>query len=77
MESCYNVLMAYIRKFKTGSDATGIQVCYKEQGKVVKTVHVGSARTEKGITKLLRKAQDIIDADKVPLFELDKYNRKY
>jgi hypothetical protein len=68
--------MAYIRKFETSSGATGVQVLYKEQGKVVKTIHVGSASTEKGITKLLRKAQDIIDADKVPLFDLDKYNKK-
>ena len=68
--------MAYIRKFKTGSGATGVQVCYKEQGKVVKTVHIGSAQTEKGITKLLRRAQDTIDADKVPLFRLEKYDKK-
>ncbi len=68
--------MAFIRKFETGSGATGIQVCYKEQGKVVKTVHVGSAKSEKGITKLLHKAQEIIDADKAPLFNLDKFNKK-
>ena len=68
--------MAFIRKFETGSGATGVQVCYKEQGKVVKTVHVGSAKSEKGITKLLRKAQEIIDADKAPLFNLDKFNKK-
>ncbi len=68
--------MAFIRKFETSSGATGVQVLYKEQGKVVKTVHVGSAKTEKGITKLLRKAQDIIDEDKTPLFDLDKYNKK-
>ena len=68
--------MAFIRKFETGSGATGVQVCYKEQGKVVRTVHVGSAKTEKGIMKLLHKAQEIIDADKSPLFNLDKYNKK-
>ena len=68
--------MAYIRKFETSSGATGVQVLYKEQGKVVKTVHIGSAKTEKGITKLLRKAQDIIDEDKMPLFDLSKYNKK-
>ena len=67
--------MAYIRKFETSSGATGVQVLYKEHGKVVRTVHVGSAKTEKGITKLLRKAQGIIDADKVPLFDLDKFNK--
>ncbi len=67
--------MAFIRKFETSSGATGVQVLYKEQGKVVKTIHIGSATTEKGITKLLRKAQEIIDADKTPLFNLDKYNK--
>ena len=68
--------MAFIRKFKTGSDATGVQVCYKEQGKVVKTVHIGSAKTEQGIEKLLRKAQAVIDQDKVPLFSLENFDRK-
>lgn len=67
--------MAYIRKFKTTSGATGVQVCYKEGGKVVKTVHVGSASSEVGLNKLMREAQGIIDGDKIPLFNLDKYNR--
>lgn len=68
--------MAFIRKFETSSGATGVQVLYKEQGKVVKTIHIGSASTEKGITRLLRKAQDIIDSDKNPLFDLGKYDKK-
>ena len=68
--------MAYIRKFKTTSGATGVQVCYKSGEKVVKTVHVGSATTEKKLTKLLREAQAIIDGDKTPLFNLDRYNKK-
>lgn len=68
--------MAYIRRFKTGSGATGIQVCYKEHGKVVKTVHVGSANSEQGIEKLLKKAQKIMDADKLPLFSLEELDRK-
>ena len=68
--------MAFIRKFKTASDATGVQVCYKERGKVVQTVHVGSANSEKGLEKLMKKAQGIIDADKNPLFDLNKYNKK-
>ena len=68
--------MAYIRKFKTTSGATGVQVCYKEQGKVTKTIHVGSANSENGLKKLLREAQGIIDGDKRPLFNLDKYNKK-
>ena len=68
--------MAFIRKFPTGSGATGVQVCYKEQGRVVKTVHVGSAKSEVGLNKLLKKAQGIIDQDKNPLFNLDKYSKK-
>ena len=68
--------MAYIRKFKTTSGATGVQVCYKEQGRVTKTVHVGSAATEKGVARLVRKAQGIIDGEKTPLFNLDRFNAK-
>lgn len=68
--------MAYIRKFKTTSGATGVQVCYKEQGKVVRTVHVGSASSAAGVEKLIKKARGIIDADKNPLFNLNKYDKK-
>ncbi|MCR5699984.1 MAG: hypothetical protein K6G49_00930 [Candidatus Saccharibacteria bacterium] len=68
--------MAFIRKYKTTSGATGVQVCYKNGEKVVKTVHVGSATTEKQLLKLMREAQGIIDGDKTPLFNLDKYNKK-
>ena len=65
--------MAYIRKFKTGSGKTGVQVCYKERGKVVKTVHVGSAETEQGIERLMKKAQGIMDEGKRPLFDLEEF----
>ena len=68
--------MAYIRKFETGSGATGVQVCYKERGRVVKTVHVGSAKSEVGLVKLMKKAQGIIDQDKNPLFNLGKFDKK-
>lgn len=67
--------MAYIRKFKTTSGATGVQVCYKEGNRVVKTLHVGSASTEAGLNKLLKKAREIIDQEKGrPLFNLDRFN---
>ena len=68
--------MAFIRKFKTTSGATGVQVCYKEQGRVVRTEHIGSASTETGVEKLVKKAQALIDEWKNPLFNLDKYNKK-
>ena len=66
--------MAFIRKFKTTSGATGVQVCYKERGRVVKTVHVGSASSPKALDRLLREARGIIDGNQKPLFDLDKYN---
>lgn len=66
--------MAYIRKFKTGSGATGVQVCWKEGEKVVRTVHVGSANSEQGIKRLEKKARGIIDEGKNSLFDLTKYD---
>ena len=51
-----------------------MQVIYKEFGKVVKTVHVGSAETEEGEKELLRKAREIIDGGKQTLFDLDEFN---
>lgn len=67
--------MAYIRKFKTTSGATGVQVCYKEGNQVVKTVHVGSASSEKALRKLISKAQGIIDQEKgTPMFNLNRFN---
>ena len=69
--------MAYIRRFKTTSGATGVQVCYKEGNRVVRTVHVGSATSEKALEKLLREAQGIIDGEKgTPMFDLNKFNKK-
>ena len=54
-----------------------MQVCYKEGTRVVKTVHVGSATSEKALEKLVREARGIIDREKgKPLFNLDKYNKK-
>ena len=67
--------MAYIRKYKTSSGATAVQVCYKEGRKVVRTVHVGSAASEEGLLKLTKKAQGIIDQDKKSLFDLGKYDK--
>lgn len=66
--------MAFIRKFKTASGATGVQVCWKQNGEVVKTVHVGSANSELGLKKLLKKAQKIKDEGKRSLFDLSDYD---
>ena len=75
VEKWYNLGMAYIRKFKTTSGATGVQVCYKEGNRVVRTEHIGSASSELGVEKLLKKAQAVIDEGKNPLFNLDRFNK--
>lgn len=67
--------MAFIRKFETASGATGVQVCWKKNGEVVKTVHIGSANSDVALEKLLKKAQKIIDEGKRSLFDLDDFNR--
>ena len=68
--------MAFIRKFKTGSGATGVQVCWKQGKEVVKTVHIGSANSEVALEKLLKKAQKMIDEGKRSLFDLNVFNRE-
>ena len=68
--------MAFIRKFPTASGATGVQVCWKKNGELVKTIHVGSANSDVGLEKLLKKAQKIIDEGKRPLFDLGEFDRK-
>ncbi len=68
--------MAFIRKFETASGATGVQVCWKQNGEVVKIVHVGSANSEVALEKLLKKAQKILDDGKRPLFDLAEFDRK-
>ena len=66
--------MAYIRKFKTGSGATGVQVCYKKGREVVKTVHIGSASDEASLEKLLKEAREVIFQDETPLFDLSDFD---
>ena len=65
--------MAFIRKFKTGSGATGVQVCWKQGGKVVRTEHIGSANSEVALQRLLEQAREVIRGkEQKPLFNLEK-----
>lgn len=52
-----------------------MQVCYKERGKVVRTVHVGSANSDVALEKLVKKAQKIMDMGKRPLFDLEEFDQ--
>ena len=49
--------MAFIRKVKTSSGATAIQIAYKQHGRIVKIEHIGSAHTETDIATLLALAK--------------------
>ncbi|MCL2445063.1 hypothetical protein FWD07_03040 [Candidatus Saccharibacteria bacterium] len=49
--------MAFIRKVKTGSGATAVQIVYKRYGDVVKILHVGSSHTEEGVKILERQGR--------------------
>ena len=54
---CNNESVSFIRKFKTASGATGVQVCRKEHGEVVETIHIGSANNKKELEVLMKKAR--------------------
>lgn len=49
----YNLGMAFIRKVKTASGATAIQVAYKFRGRIVKLEHIGSAHNNADLQTLL------------------------
>lgn len=60
--------MAFIRKVKTGSGATAVQIAYKSQGKVIKIVHVGSAHTDEALQALLSLAKQELLGSQQSLF---------
>jgi hypothetical protein len=49
--------MAFIRKVKTASGATAVQIAHKVKGGRVKIVHIGSAHTEEELQILLELAR--------------------
>ena len=67
--------MSFIRKFKTASGATGVQVCRKEHVEVVVTIHIGSATDEKSLEKLVKKAREVIHKNEVSLFDLSDFEK--
>lgn len=61
--------MVYIRKVKTKSGATAVQVVRKLAGRIVGLQHIGSAHTEHELRALLVLAQDQVHRDQPSLFE--------
>jgi len=60
--------MAFIRKVKTGSGATAVQIATKHKGVVVKIEHIGSAHTEEELQILISLAQKKLHTKQMELF---------
>jgi len=60
--------MAFIRKVKTTSGATAVQIAYKQKGQIVKIIHIGSAHTEEELRILLDLAHKYLQENQLELF---------
>jgi hypothetical protein len=60
--------MAFIRKVKTSSGATAVQIAYKQKGHVVKIIHIGSAHNDEELKILYKLARDQLQANQLALF---------
>lgn len=60
--------MAFIRKVKTSSGATAVQIAYKRKGQIVKLIHMGSAHTEEELKILVGLARNRLQETQLPLF---------
>ena len=60
--------MAFIRKVKTASGATAVQIAHKEHGRIVRIEHIGSAHTKAELESLLALARQHLSGDQLSLF---------
>ncbi len=60
--------MAFIRKVKTASGATTVQIACKVKGRIVKIIHIGSAHNEEELNILLALARKRLQANQLALF---------
>jgi transposase len=60
--------MAFIRKVKTKSGATAIQIAHKVHGRIVKLEHLGSAHNPEELTSLTELAQHKLIGSQISLF---------
>jgi hypothetical protein len=59
--------MAFIRRIKTSSGATAIQIAHKQKGRIVKIIHIGSAHTEEELNILLALARKRLQENQLEL----------
>lgn len=60
--------MAFIRKVKTSSGATAVQIARKSSGRVVEIEHLGSAHTQEELEMLMSLAKKRLQGGQQPLF---------
>ncbi len=60
--------MAFIRKVKTASGATAVQIAHKSYGRIISIEHLGSAHTYKELSILLSLAKERLQAGQQSLF---------
>ena len=60
--------MAFIRKVKTSSGATAVQIAYKQKGQIVKLIHLGSAHNKEELKILVELARNRLNENQLPLF---------
>lgn len=63
--------MAFIRKVKTASGATAVQIAHKAYGRIVRIEHIGSAHNEDDLKLLLTLARKRLFAGQLSLFQND------
>jgi hypothetical protein len=67
--------MAFVRKVRTSSGATAVQVVRKERGELIIVQHLGSAKTPEKIERLVQEGRKIlIGEDQKALFNLKKFD---
>lgn len=65
----YSGGMAYIRKVKTASGATAIQIAHKNHGRITRIEHIGSAHTDEELQILLSLAKSKLPGSQQSLFK--------
>ena len=68
--------MAYIRKVKTKSGATAIQIAHKAGGQLVKLEHLGSAHSSQELETLISLAKERLRGNQMFLFHNPKNKLK-
>jgi hypothetical protein len=65
--------MAFIRKIKTVSGATAVQIAYKQKRHIVKIVHIGSVHNNEELVILLALACKRLQENQLELFPEGHY----